>query len=108
MKHVTRERAKELVDRQDVAVIEVLSSDKFNEFHLPGAKNIPFDDRFKESIQSAVPDQDHLVLLYCWDEDCPQSEKAAKAMEELGYSQVYDYAAGKKDWRDAGYPVELA
>jgi hypothetical protein len=44
--------------------------------------------------------------VYCYDTDCDASPKAARRMEDLGYQTVYDYEAGKVDWKEAGLPVE--
>jgi rhodanese-related sulfurtransferase len=46
------------------------------------------------------------VIVYCHDEDCDASPKAARRMDALGYQRVYDYEAGKVDWKQAGLPVE--
>lgn len=34
------------------------------------------------------------------------SPRAAWRLESLGFSEVYDYAAGKLDWMAAGLPTE--
>ncbi len=34
------------------------------------------------------------------------SPRAASRLEELGYTQVYDYTAGKADWASFGLPLE--
>jgi CBS domain-containing protein len=34
------------------------------------------------------------------------SPRAAARLESIGFSQVYDYAAGKADWGSAGLPLE--
>lgn len=109
MQSISRNNARKLVDHRDeenVAVVEVLSPDKYAEFHLPGALNVPLDDDFRNEIQKAVPDKQQTVLLYCYDADCEASSKAASQMEELGYQKIYDYEAGKVDWKAAGLPVE--
>lgn len=31
---------------------------------------------------------------------------ALKKMKDLGYTNVYDYAEGKKDWKDAGLDIK--
>lgn len=45
-------------------------------------------------------------MVYCYDADCTASPKAAERIEALGYRSVYDYEAGKMDWKQAGLPVE--
>lgn len=34
------------------------------------------------------------------------SARAAWRLEDLGFSEVYDYDAGRQDWQEAGLPVE--
>jgi rhodanese-related sulfurtransferase len=87
------------------ALVDVLSPKQFDEFHLPGAINVPNGDEFEQAIVRAVPDKQREVVVYCWDEDCSASPKAARQMEALGYEHVLDYEAGKKDWREAGLPI---
>ncbi|MEX0729125.1 MAG: rhodanese-like domain-containing protein [Planctomycetaceae bacterium] len=107
METISREKARELMDEgKGTAVIEVLSPEKFEQFHLPGAKNVPLDDQFEAHIQEEVPDKSQQVVVYCQSAECDASPKAAQKMGELGYTHVYDYEAGKTDWKDAGYPVE--
>lgn len=107
MQAIDRDTTRSMVEKDDGAtVIEVLSQENFEKFHLPGAQNVPLDEKFDEKIQAAVPDKSQPVVLYCFDEECSASPKAAQRMDELGYQQVYDYEAGKRDWKEAGLPVE--
>lgn len=105
---ITREQLKEkLSSPEPVALIEALPEESFREYHLPDAINIPVgDERFDEKVQRAVPDKDTTVVVYCMDEQCDASPKAAKRIEELGYRHVYDYEAGKVDWKEAGLQTE--
>lgn len=107
MKTISREQLRRGLENDEfAAVIEVLDPEHFDEFHLPGAINIPVGDDFENAVQAAVPDKSAAVVVYCQDEDCPASPTAARKMDELGYEQVYDYEAGKIDWRDANLPIE--
>ena len=107
MKLITRENLKKRIDRDDdTVVVEVLGAEQFTNYHLPGAVNVPIGINFEQNIQGAVPDKSRPIVVYCEDENCSASEKAASTLEELGYEQVYDYEAGKKDWKEAGYPIE--
>lgn len=90
-----------------VALIDVLPESSFRSFHLPSAINIPLDDeRFDEKMREAVPDKNMIVVVYCKDTSCQASPKAARRIEALGYRNVYDYEAGKEDWRRAGNSIE--
>lgn len=102
------------IDREEVrkkqsagaAIVDVLTAEKFREYHIPGAINVPIGHGFNDRIQAALPDKEQDVVVYCYDEDCEASSKAGERMEELGYSNTYDYAAGKADWKEAGLTVE--
>lgn len=90
----------------DLLVVEVLPTESYDEFHIPGAINVPVgSDDFAERIQAAA-NKDDEVVVYCQNIDCDASPRAAERMEELGFNRVFDYEAGKDDWRDAGLPVE--
>ncbi len=107
MKTINRSDLKKKIDMNNPAttLIETLPEESFKEFHLPGAINIPIDDQFDESVQQAVPDKDQEVVVYCKDASCNASPQAARRLEELGYTNVLDYEAGKEDWKQAGMPL---
>ena len=107
MHTIARDELQTMLDnRSDVNLVEVLSEEKFNEFHLRGAINIPVGEDFKERIRQAVPEKEKPVVVYCANTECDASSKAAQQLDELGYEAVYDYEAGKADWKAAGLPVE--
>ena len=90
----------------DLTIVEVLGKQAFGEYHIPGAINVPIGEGFDERIQAAVPNKTAPVIVYCWDTDCDASPKAAERMEQLGYDAVFDYEAGKADWKQADLPVD--
>lgn len=107
MNTVSRQEAKDLIEqRNDLTIVETLDEKYFRKFHLPGAQNVPFANGFDQQIQSVAPDKSAPILVYCLDADCKSSEQAARRLVELGYTEVYDYEAGKVDWKEAGLPVE--
>lgn len=107
MKKISRNELQEKMEKnRDLTLVEVLAPEKYEEFHLPRAINVPLGEGFEESVQQAIPDKNAEIVVYCWDEDCDASPKAARKMEQLGYQNVYDYEAGKADWKQAGLPIE--
>ncbi len=107
MKNISREELKKMMDSNgQVVLVEVLPPDYFNDFHLPGAINVPVGDDFEQKIQEAVPDKSQSVVVYCANTQCPASVRAAEKMDALGYQNVYDYEDGKEDWQQAGEPTE--
>jgi len=91
---------------ENIHLIEVLDKKNFEESHLPEAVNIPLSSSdFEAQIKKAVPNKSDEVIVYCQNQGCSASEDAAKKIEALGYTNVNDYAAGKEDWKSAGYPM---
>ena len=107
MKTITRDELKRKIESGDrFSLVEVLDPDQFETFHLPGAINVPLSNDFEGSIQKVVSDKDRVVVVYCANASCDASPKAAEKMDKLGYTNVFDYEAGKQDWKEAGLPVE--
>lgn len=107
MHTISRQQAKQLIEtRDDLQLVEALGRESFQEFHLPGAHSVPVDEAFDTRVVSVAPLKSAPVLVYCMDTECSASSTAAERMESLGYTEVYDYEAGKVDWKEAGLPIE--
>jgi rhodanese-related sulfurtransferase len=55
----------------------------------------------ERDIETKVPDKDTELILYCGGGF--RSALAAKAIADMGYTNVSSMAGGIKAWRDAGY-----
>lgn len=88
---------------QGYALINVLKPEAFEREHIPGSINIPegneatFEQRFSK---------DKEIIVYCASTDCHASDSVAEKLTQRGFTQVYDYAAGLRDWKQNGNPVE--
>lgn len=108
METIDRQQLKKWMDeKRDFVLIEALPEENFRKEHLPGAINIPVkDERFEDKIRESVPDTEKPVVVYCANTDCPASPEAGRKMEAMGYSKVFDYEAGKEDWKQAELELE--
>ncbi|NVB84199.1 MAG: rhodanese-like domain-containing protein [Kofleriaceae bacterium] len=88
-----------------LVLLEALPEKYYTDGHLPGARWFPHD-RAKELATVAVPRKDAPVVVYCASATCQNSHVAAKALTDLGYTDVQVYAGGKADWEAAGLPFE--
>ena len=103
---ISREELKEKIDRgDDFLLVETLAPEYFRHTHLPGAINLP-PDRVRELAPKLLPDKAAEIVVYCANLPCQNSEIAADRLTELGYTNVQEYAEGKQDWIDAGFPTE--
>lgn len=85
-------------------IIETLPSNQYEEEHLPGAINIPL--KKLDGQTAAALDSNKPVIVYCHDNQCDLSARAAWRLETLGFIRVFRYAAGKADWLANGLPIE--
>jgi rhodanese-related sulfurtransferase/CBS domain-containing protein len=85
-------------------LVEVLPSDAYQREHLPGAINIPLGDLAAGTVEQL--DKHRAVITYCYDHQCDLSARGAALLEDLGFSDVYDYTASKAAWLACGLPSE--
>ena len=86
-------------------IVEALGPMYFDDAHLPGAINIPVD-MIDLLAPRLLPDQHAAIVVYCSDSSCRNSAIASQRLEELGYTNVSEYAEGKLDWIEHGLPIE--
>jgi len=84
--------------RSSVHFIDARETEIYDEGHLPGAINIPFEElpQFTDSLE-CLPRQD-LVVLYCDGGDCVLSHDLAEWMLEHGWRRLAVYEGGWDEW----------
>ncbi|MBI3550062.1 MAG: rhodanese-like domain-containing protein [Elusimicrobia bacterium] len=75
------------------------------ESNIPGSKWIPVDAINEKLAAEKVPAKDATVVVYCGGGECPSSKQAAEKLASFGYSAVFAYEGGLKDWTGAGLGV---
>ena len=106
MKTISGSELRDMIDsNEDLKIVEVLSKEAFEEFHLPNAINIPLGDNFEQEFQQRFPDKSQNIVVYCSNSECDASTKAASRLEEIGFRNIFDYEAGKDDWKTRGYAL---
>lgn len=87
---------------EGVALVNVLSADKFSQTRIPGAINIPLDDpTFVDRVEKSIGGKDQKVVVYCGGEQCPKSTNAAEKLEAAGFTDVLDYKGGAEAWQES-------
>jgi len=82
-------------------VIDARPEIKFFEGHLPGAKNIAWQE-MKERLAELPAEKSTQLIFYCGGTKCDLSGKAAALAIEKGYTNVSVFAAGEPGWREGG------
>lgn len=105
MKTITAEELKKKMDSNEAfLLIEVLLPEMYNQWHIPGAINIPADD-----IKEIAPEKlkkDEEIIVYCRSFTCKASDRAAETLEEMGYENITIFKGGKKEWEEKNFPIE--
>lgn len=105
-KTITREQIKEKLDTNEpVTIIEALPQKYFDAEHLPGALNIPHDET-KAHAPDMLPDKDAFIVVYCASTDCRNSKISTDTLQQMGYTNAFEYVEGKHHWLEANFPVE--
>jgi rhodanese-related sulfurtransferase len=86
-------------------LVEALPRKYFDAGHLPGARHLPHD-QVRTLAPTVLPDLHAEIVVYCASATCQNSHIAARVLQQIGYTDVAVYAAGKQDWSDAGLPLE--
>ena len=102
-KITTEQLIKLMSDGSPVKLIDVLSREHYQREHIKGAISMPVY-RIREEAQDLF-DKDDLIVVYCASRDCQASTSAAEEFISLGYSNVFDYKGGLKDYKKANLPL---
>lgn len=105
MRHITREELNSALDNgANVTLVEALPEKYWREGHLPGAIQIDHTE-VSGKAGAMLPDKGARIVVYCASTECRNSARAARTLESLGYTDVYEYAEGKQHWVEAGLPL---
>ena len=81
----------EMMKNSKIYLIDVRSSQEFDEGHLDGAINIPVYN-IKKDIGKIVKNKEETIILYC--SSGSRSKEAKKILENLNYENVYNLKGG--------------
>lgn len=104
---IGRDELRASLERGDLVLVDALGPISYASAHLPGAINIT-PDRVDAIAARRIPNLDSPVVVYCAGPECESSGDVGRRLVELGYRNVAHYAGGKRDWTDAGLPLERA
>ncbi len=93
----------------NATVVNVLPRDKHEQQHVPDSISIPLNEpNFEEKVEEAAGGKSATVVVYCANEDCDLSPKAAERLEQAGFEDVRDFTGGTRAWGEAGLELESA
>jgi molybdopterin/thiamine biosynthesis adenylyltransferase/rhodanese-related sulfurtransferase len=84
-------------------LVDVREKEEFRGGYIPGALSLP-RSYLEQQVEQKLPERDAEIVLYCAGGN--RSLFAAKALAELGYTNLVSVNPGFVRWKDLGYPVE--
>jgi rhodanese-related sulfurtransferase len=81
-----REQVQQLMS-DGARLVEVLPRAEYDDEHLPGAISIPLKELDRERVHEL--ERSTPVIVYCYDNECDMSPRAAAPLESLGFERVY-------------------
>lgn len=100
---ITRQELTELLDRGDARVLDVRPAEEYAAGHIPGARNLPFDQ-----LSSAVEQlrEDRRIIAYCRGAYCVLAHDAVRLLGGEGI-EALRLEDGMLEWRTYGHPVQV-
>jgi rhodanese-related sulfurtransferase len=88
--------------KTNLYLVNVLEKKQFDDAHIPGSINVPYQDLIKTSSSW---DKNAEIILYCSNTMCLASCEGVKQLKDLGFKNVRAYEDGIAGWFQAGLKV---
>src|SRR5262245_49483444 len=85
-------------------LLDVLPHSIYQQEHLPAARSVPLETFRVDDVKDFARDQP--IIVYCFDQHCDLSSRAAARLEAEGFTEVYDLIGGRARWTALGMPTE--
>ncbi len=82
-------------------VVNVLDSELYDDCHIEGSINVPFEqlEHFAQHL-----DRNMQIVLYCSNYKCTASVFGARVLKSMGFVHVWAYEAGMAGWYQEKLP----
>jgi rhodanese-related sulfurtransferase len=98
---------KQYFDAEAALIIDAREPDDYDDGHIRGAINIPYDIGMTDPASLERLDTGGLpIVTYCGGGTCEVSLTLAEELIMTGHSPVAVYIGGFSEWAEAGYPVD--
>jgi len=104
IREISIDIAKDLFDK-NMLFVDARSEEYYIKGHIPKAV-------CNDNLDSLITEMDiHITIddgfvVYCSDDDCGSSEELAYSLQEQGFSNIYLFKGGWKQWVDNNLPIE--
>lgn len=95
----------EILFEQNILFVDARSKEYYLEGHIPNSLCNDNLDSLVTNIEQHIL-VDEAFVVYCSDDDCGSSEELAFSLQEQGFSNIYLFKGGWKQWKDNNLPFE--
>ncbi|NAY91373.1 rhodanese-like domain-containing protein [Muricauda sp. JGD-17] len=96
IKIIDAEAYKKAISRDKVQLVDVRTPREFRSGHINNAKNIDFFQGASFNDAFSKMNKTQPVYLYC--QSGNRSQKAARKLVKMGFTQIYDLKGGYRAW----------
>ena len=104
IREISIDIAKDLFD-QNMLFVDARSEEYYFEGHIPKAVCNDNLDLLITKMEEHISIDDGFIV-YCSDDDCGSSEELAYLLQEQGFSNIFLFKGGWKQWVDNNLPIE--
>jgi rhodanese-related sulfurtransferase len=107
-KEISSEQLKEKMDRgEPLLLIDLLGEKSYQSLHLPQAIWVDISENFVEQVKTlAGEDLQRQIVVYGANFKDERSTIKAAELLAAGFSSVWDFKGGLKDWAAELFPLE--
>ena len=89
----------------ELIVIDSRKKTEYIKGHIEGAINIVNTELVLEGLESIAPDRNRALLFYCNGVRCLRSSDSITRAVDWGYTNIYWFRGGWKEWTEKRLPV---
>ena len=105
IREISIDIAKDLFD-QNMLFVDARTEEYYKEGHIPKAVCNDNLDLLITKMEKHISIDDGFIV-YCSDDDCGSSEELAYLLQEQGFSNIFLFKGGWKQWVDNNLPIEV-
>jgi rhodanese-related sulfurtransferase len=89
----------------DIVLIDSRKKTEYIKGHIEGAINILNTVLSLKKLQAVVPDKTGAILFYCNGPRCLRSSDSVKKAQSWGYTNIFWFRGGWKEWQEKRFPI---
>lgn len=107
VKHLTSQKAFELIQNHGAILIDVREVDEFKQEHIPGALFLPLSGLSEDSFSAQDIDGSKTLIVQC--RSGARSARACSFLEAFAdNTEIYNLEGGILGWKQDGFPTNVS